>query len=380
MIITKFRQLLAIAFLGASIFFFVEMGFIPRKPQMLRSPKDFELVETFVRLIKNDYLEDRDPARTVEGAFRGMIDSLDPLCAYLDSELIKLYLQNQSSLNETGLIIYKKYGSFPQVAGIIEGSPAASANLKLGDFISAINNSSTLFISMTEANLLLKSSDESPVRLKIIRGNETLEFNVARTNLFPQPLNFEAKSGKPAILKVHRFSPDLISAMEKDVLPLLARSKKPLILDLRNTCEGDYESAARFVNFFLSASSVGYFKKRDDSREIVGCPEKPLFSDLSLVVWINQATLGPAEFVAGVLQEIKKSKVIGMETMGLVARQETLKLDDNSLILLTNRIFYLPSDKTLWGTGLRPDVSLAIEKQSTDVYYEKTIPLLPKLN
>jgi carboxyl-terminal processing protease len=100
---------------------------------------------------------------------------------------------------------------------------------------------------------------------------------------------------------------------------------------------------------------------------------------LPLVVWVNAGTAGPAEFAAGVLQEVRKVKVVGFTTPGLVGQTEFFSLKDESAILLTSGVFSLPSGRKLWDEGLRPDVSLPVDKLDEKSYLEKTIPLLPKL-
>lgn len=376
--VPRYRWFLWTAFLAAALFFVVQMGFLPGgfKPA---APKGFELLDSLMRLIRNDYLEVRDPVQTAEGAYRGLVNSLDPLSAYLNRELAAKYLARTGGETDPGVVILKRYASFPQVASVVENSPAEKIGIKLGDLLSAIEGRNSLSMSLAETMLLLKGTDEQPVKIRVLRGNETLDLDVPRALLFPQPFTFVRAAGKPAILRIHRFAPSLDADLRSEVLPALKNPKTALVVDLRNCQDGELEAARKFVNLFVKTTDAGQFENRGGVKQAVACPAEPELGTLPLAVWVNAGTAGPAEFAAGVLQEVRKVKVVGFPTPGLVGRTEYFSLKDESAILLTSGVFSLPSGRKLWDEGLRPDVSLPFDKLDEKSYLEKTIPLLPKL-
>ncbi|MGZ4887521.1 MAG: S41 family peptidase, partial [Candidatus Aminicenantales bacterium] len=272
-----------------------------------------------------------------------------------------------------------KYETFPVVVGVVPGSPAEKADIKLGDLVSAIGHRNTLNLSMTEVNLLLAGTDETPVAVKILRGNQTRELSLPRAVVFPRAYTFAAAAGRPAVLSIHGFPPSLNAEISGSVVPALKAAKKPFILDLRNCTSGDIEEARAFTNLFLKAAPVGTFEKKGGVKDGVVCLATPELAGIPVVVWTNAATIGPAEFVAGVLQEIGKVKVLGQPTPGAVARTERYPLKDGSSIILVSGVFSLPSGRSLWGQGLNPDVTIAAADQSDKAYLDKTLPLISKL-
>ncbi len=167
------------------LFLLLEKNFLPGFLLKLSPNKDFELLGKVIQLIKNDYIEEANPAKTMKGAFKGMVDSLDVLSSYLDKESMLRYSQRkEANLNDIGIILYKRYGSFPQIIGINENSPAEKKGIQIGDFISSIDGRSTLTMSMTEANLYLKDRDKKTIKLRIFKIEETKEVNIERTLLF----------------------------------------------------------------------------------------------------------------------------------------------------------------------------------------------------
>jgi carboxyl-terminal processing protease len=376
--VPRYRWFLWTAFLAAALFFVVQMGFLPGgfKPA---APKGFELLDSLMRIIRNDYLEVRDPVQTAEGAYRGLVNSLDPLSAYLNKDLAAKYLALTGGETDPGVVILKRYASFPQVASVVEGSPAEKTGIKLGDLLSAIEGRNSLSMSLAETVLRLKGTDEQPVKIRVLRGGETLDLDVPRAIIFPKPFTFVRTAGKPAILSIHRFVPSLDSDLRREVLPALQSPKTALVVDLRNCQGGDLEAARKFVNLFVKTADAGYFENRGGVKQAVACPAEPELGTLPLAVWVNAGTAGAAEFAAGVLQEVRKAKVVGFPTPGLVGRTEFFSLKDESAIVLTSGVYSLPSGRKLWDEGLRPDVSLPIDKLDEKSYLEKTIPLFPKL-
>jgi C-terminal processing protease CtpA/Prc len=192
------------------------------------------------------------------------------------------------------------------------------------------------------------------------------------------PLGFVRAGDGPPVLTVHRFFPPLATAAARELLPLLDETRVPLVIDLRNCSTGEIEEARAFVNLFLRAPTIGSFGKKAGPRKKLVCTADPTAPRLPLVVWVGPGTRGPAELVAGVLQELGRAKIVGTPTLGLVARQDFFPLKDGSSILLTTEVFSLPSGKLLWDDGIDPDAELKGGEFSDDAYFKLTAPFSAK--
>jgi len=373
----KTRAILLTVIFGLSLVFLLEMTYLRGVSSRSAAPKNLYLLEAVIRLIRNDYLEEKDPLQTVDGSFKGLVNSLDGLSSYLDAENTARYLgQLGTSLRGPGIVVLKRYGAFPEVVGIVEGSPAEKQGLQLGDLVTEIDGQTTPAMSLVEVNLRLHDKDELPLGLKVLREEKTIDVNVDRAFLFPLPVSYSEQEGLAGILRVARMSVPCVNEIKTKVFPRLRAAKKPLIVDLRNCAEGDFEEARQFVNLFLKTDSLGYFEKKGAAKEVLASPEEPLLAQLPLIVWTNSGTVGPAEAVAGVLKEFGRAKVVGLTTPGLAAKHVQYPLEDGTSVLLTSGIFYLNSGLPLWGQGVEPDVPVDIDDQSFQSYLEKTRPLL----
>jgi len=370
----RIKILLLTVLVFISLFFLLEKNFLPGFLLKLSPDKDFELLGKVIQLIKNDYIEEANPAKTMKGAFKGMVDSLDVLSSYLDKESMLRYSQRkEANLNDIGIVLYKRYGSFSQVIGISENSPAEKKGIQIGDFISSIDGRSTLTMSMTEANLYLKDRDKKTIKLRIFKIEETKEVNIERTLLFEEPFSFAKAKGTSGILKIHQLYPPCVRKIREEIISRLMPEKRTFILDLRDCHEGDIEESRKLINLFLKSPNIGYFETKGGTKEILSCPDDAELEKLPLVIWTNQATIGPAEAVAGVLKEFKRAKIIGLPTLGLVAKQNFFILDDGSGLLLTSGIFHLRSGEKLWEKGIKPDIKINEEDQTFSTYLKKSL-------
>lgn len=231
----RIKILLLTVLVFISLFFLLEKNFLPGFLLKISPDKDFELLGKVIQLIKNDYIEEANPAKTMKGAFKGMVDSLDVLSSYLDKESMLRYSQRkEANLNDIGIVLYKRYGSFSQVIGISENSPAEKKGIQIGDFISSMDGRSTLTMSMTEANLYLKDRDKKTIKLRIFKREETKEVNIERTLLFEDPFSFAKAKGTSGILKIHQLYPPCVRKIREEIIPRLMPEKRIFILDLRD--------------------------------------------------------------------------------------------------------------------------------------------------
>jgi carboxyl-terminal processing protease len=376
MTMTRSRKVLLLALPAAgALFFWLE------RPSLQSSKfppqKDFDILATAVRHIRSDYVDEADPRQTMEGAFQGLMGSLDVLSSYLNNTLMTKASQARiDKLFDIGLAAYKRPGSFPIVVGVRDGSPAEKAGIKLGDAVSTVDGRSTLAWSLNELRFALKDAERKPVKLRLIHENKTSEKTVERVALYANALTWTAENGMAGIVRVAHLFPGAAAEFKTAVLPRLQGKKETLILDLRGCREGENGEARAFINLFLKTGQAGYFEKKGGAKSVFACPADPLLPDLPLIVWVNPATMGPAEIVAAVLRDLKRAKIVGTATTGLTAEQKLFPLETGDGLLLTTGVFILPSGEKLFGKGVVADAKIDLDKQSRAAYLEKTSGLI----
>src|SRR5262249_27073545 len=134
-----------------------------------------------VSLVVNNYVEEVDVKKAMGGAMRGLADGLDPDTAYLSPDLVKTVETNQPpGPADVGLEASRQH--YLRVSSVRDGSPAAKAGLRTGDFIRAIDGKATRDMSAYEGTRLLHGAAGSKVELLVIRGNaaDPHEVNLVR--------------------------------------------------------------------------------------------------------------------------------------------------------------------------------------------------------
>ena len=111
----KVRAFLLTALIIISLIFLLDINIIPGLSFKSSSYEHYKLLGKVMRLIKDDYIEEPNPTKTMKGAFKGLINPLDTLSCYLDKESSLKYNQRkEASLKDIGVVLYKEYGYFPQ--------------------------------------------------------------------------------------------------------------------------------------------------------------------------------------------------------------------------------------------------------------------------
>jgi len=278
------KVLLLTVFAVILLFFIIPKNFLPNVPQKSSKNKNLYLLQNVAELIRDYYVETPNPTKTMKGAFRGLIGPLDPLSSYLDPQSANKYKTLSSTIfKEPGIIVLKKFGTYPVVIGIKENSPAEKAGIEVGDAISEMDGQPLLMLSMLETNLYLKDTEGRPAKLKILRREASEEMNVEREILQDAPFTYTQSQTTSGILKIHKIYPPCTEQIQKDVISHLKSQTQALVIDLRNCHEGEIKEALNFVNLFLQTDKAGYLQDKEGKKDYLSCPKEPDTQDLPLI-------------------------------------------------------------------------------------------------
>ena len=103
--------------------------------------------EEVVSLVFAAYVEEVDVDKVMDGAMRGLADSLDASSAFLSVAEMRAVVADEALPNgDVGLVVTRQFG-YLRILGVREGSPAARARLRTGDFIRMIDDAPARDIS-----------------------------------------------------------------------------------------------------------------------------------------------------------------------------------------------------------------------------------------
>ncbi len=315
------------------------------------------------QVIQNRYIKKVDPSKLIQGAIKGMIESLeDPHSYWLDPRSYKeMEIEKEGKLGGTGMRITIKEG-FPTVVSCIEGTPASKFDIQPGDKIIKINGESTEGITLSEAAERLRGEPGTDVTITIQREGreEPLELTITRVIYKIPNIKKKLLDGSIGYLKITEFTDENTAKdAESALIELEKRGASSLILDLRDNPGGGLLQAIDVADKFLSSGIIVSTKGRDPSQERVyyAHPEGKALK-VPLIVLINGGSASASEIVAGAIKDHKRGILLGTKTFGKGTVQVIVSLENQGAIGLTTANYYTPSGKCIEGRGIEPDMRI----------------------
>ena len=353
------RTRLVVLLVSAPVIAFVVIGgFLGRAVAREDSYGHLRIFEDVVSLIIDNYVETVDIDRVMEGAMRGLSDGLDPDSAYLTVDQVReLESGERPPEGRVGLQLTRQY--YLQVIAARDGSPAADAGLRPGDYIRSIEGQPTRTMSVFEGTRLLRGASGSTLVLTVLRGNST---EPTELELVREPIGGAAEvSGRivsPGVgyVRIAAFGPDVAAQMTATVAELAREGARQLVIDVRAAAEGSLDTGLDAARLFVSSGALVVREEQAGARETFRAGGGDGTLRQPLVLLVDGGTAGAAELFATALTANDRAEVIGRRTRGRTALQKLVNLPNGSGLWLSWAQFLTPSGTPIHGQGLEPDV------------------------
>ncbi|MGI8923258.1 MAG: S41 family peptidase [Fimbriimonadales bacterium] len=249
-----------------------------------------------------------------------------------------------------------------KVVSLVDGGPASTAGLKQGDWIDEIDGkwiaSRSLWVEVEKASgkltkkqitreqfdqiveQLQKKSEKlitifpaleelqamtGPVKLKVRRGDEKLDFTIVRKKFDVVPIGAEGST-----IRIRSFSKSAANE-----LAALVKGKNSVVLDVRGNPGGSFTSMAACLAE-LCPNGVYGMQQKDPKHQ----PQKLVLEGTSapprLSVIVDRGTAREAELFVAALRDLAGAEIKGPPTFGLGQRIERFALADGSGYTITS--------------------------------------------
>jgi len=314
-------------------------------------------------IISRNYVEPDsiDPTSLNQGAIRGIIQSLDdPYSYYLDPETYSLTQSTfQSRFGGIGASVTVNNDKQPVIVAPLPDTPAARAGIKTGDIILAVDDRPTEGLSLTETVLLIRGPVGTPVRVLILREGETtpLEVELVREEINPATVDSEMKENI-AYIQITNFYESTGDEVQAALRGLDLNKADGIILDLRDNTGGLVTTVVDVASHFIKEGVI--ITQRDNQGRTVSVSVNPksVFTDLPVVVLVNQYSASGSEVLAGAFQDYNRATIAGTITLGKGSYDAFFQLQDGSAIYLTIGRWLTPNGREIEGEGITPDYIL----------------------
>jgi carboxyl-terminal processing protease len=334
-------------------------GFMGRAMAQQESYQFLRIFEDVVTLIVNNYVEEVQVDKVMQGAMHGLADGLDPDSSYLDANQVKTFERNETpATGRTGLELTRQY--YLRVIAARDGSPAAQAGLRPNDYIRAIDGQSTRDTSVYEGMRLLSGRPGTKVTLSVLRGNaaEPHTLDIVRENLPPAPVRGRIVQPGVGHLRIAEFGSATTDQVRGEVATLVKGGATRLVIDIRGSAFGDVETGLAAARLFVPSGTLAYRQERGKPKEAIAAAGGDGSIALPVALLTDNGTSGPAELFAAALVGNKRASLIGERTLGRAARQRLVRLPDGSGLLLTHLFYLTPSEAVINEKGLTPEIAV----------------------
>jgi carboxyl-terminal processing protease len=331
--------------------------------------EQLRLFTEVLNIVQNQYVDEVPPKDLIYNAIKGTLRGLDPHSSFLDPDSYReMQVETSGSFGGLGIEITLKDDILTVVAPI-DGTPAYRAGLHTGDRILKIDGLSTKDMQLADAVKRMRGKPGSKVTIGVLREgwSEPKDFEIVREQIRVQSVKTVELGEGLEYLKLRQFqeqSPhDLEAALEK-----FAKSgMKALILDLRNNPGGLLTAAVEVSEKFIDDGKlVVYTEGRVRNQNMrFSAHAKRGYSQMPMVVMVNQGSASASEIVAGALQDWGRATVVGTQTFGKGSVQTIIPLSDGSGLRLTTAKYFTPKGRSIHGKGITPDVVVEVPKEPT---------------
>jgi carboxyl-terminal processing protease len=315
-----------------------------------------------VDLVVDNYVEPVDVKQAMRGAMHGLAEGLDADSAFLTADLVKALESNANpGPADIGVELRRQY--YLRVVSAREGSPAAKAGLRIGDYIRAIDGRATRDMSAYEGARLLRGAPGSKVALLVLRGStaDPHEVSLVRDRIAPGTVTSRMANPSTGYVRVAEFSPDTAAKVKQSFETLAKTGAAKYIVDLRGTVTGDLDQGIETARLFVKSGTLTVRQTKagkDNVKETVTAQAADGTIGAPVVLLVDQGTGGAAELFAAALDGNKRTELVGERTLGRAARQQLVKLPDGSGLLLSNVLYLTPASEPIHEKGLLPDVAI----------------------
>jgi carboxyl-terminal processing protease len=311
-------------------------------------------------LAVNNYVEPIEIDTLMQGAYRGMLESLDPVNEYLAPEQFQKASRGENAGPAgIGLSVSKRHGYVVVVASAA-GSPAAAAGLGTGDAILTIDGHTTRMMGAWQAGQALRGKSGTKVVLNISprdggdRKTITLERKVV-----PPAAPTGSSVGDAGVVRIAGIREGDARRLNETIASLRTQGIKRLLLDLRGCSSESLAEPIGMASLFITDGVIVTVADRQDGDRAYRADGRRRAWDGPLAVLVDEGTSRGCEALAAALRDGLGAAVVGQKTWGAGTVTALLPLRNNDGVILATGLMQSPTGKEWNGAGLDPDLVIA---------------------
>jgi len=289
-----------------------------------------------------------------------MLTSLDdPYTRFLTpEELADQNMNISAQLSGIGVVISSTDGKI-MIEDVIENSPAAKNDLKIGDIIMKVDDESISGFDIKKVADMIRGKIGTKVKLLILRDDGMIEKEITRAKINIVAVKYSMIDDNIAYIQINTFmsqaaSSEFINALQS------TKAARAMIIDLRGNQGGLLQNATFIANLLLKKGVIVSIVRKGGNREFINVQPAGMHVDKPIVVLTNGFTASAGEILAAALQENGRALLVGEKTYGKGLIQRIVPLPLNTAVNVTIAKYLTPQGHDINKNGIKPDYEIKL--------------------
>lgn len=326
----------------------------------LNTMKSFEKLIGLKEYIKDNYVEGAEDGKLIEGAIKGMFESLgDPYSVYMTKEEFKNFNEStKGTYGGIGIIVTLSEDGYVTVVAPIEDTPGERAGIKTNDKIIKVDDKDVIGVELESAVSLMKGKKGTKVTLTVLRENvkEPLVFDIKREEIILKTIKGKMLENQIGYIRITMFDEDTGKEFKKSLEELKAKNMKGLVIDLRQNPGGFITQCIEVADELLDKGLIVYTEDKNKVREDYESKDGKV--NVPYVLLVDEGSASASEILSGAVKDRKTGILIGAKTFGKGLVQSIDQLNDGSGVKLTTQKYYTPNGISINKIGIQPDIEV----------------------
>ncbi|MDQ2084967.1 S41 family peptidase [Herbivorax sp. ANBcel31] len=351
--------------------------------------KDLDYLESVIEMIEDNYSGDIYREELLEGALKGMFDTMDDYTTYYTKEEADDYLNDMDGSYKGIGIMFSRVSRGIIVLKVFESSPAESSGIKEGDIIKEVDGVDISDKSDEQVATMIRGEEGTTVSLEIMRKDDTRLIEVERREIKIEPGEYKIEN-YIGYIKLEVFNANTEGFINEALEEMDNNNIDKIILDLRNNPGGEVGQAIAVAKKFVPAGLITRLEFESESMYDQVYNSRLINLKYDVVVLVNEMSASASEILAGAIQDKGAGMLIGTKTFGkakvqsifpiitpeahekykkefgesfingydLLVEHKVHPLDDEIIgwTKMTTGRYYTPKGRMIDGKGLEPDM------------------------
>lgn len=335
----------------------------------------YQKLDVLMDLVESYYYEDVDEEEMLEYAAYGLIAGVGDVYStyYSKEDMEKFNEETEGEYAGIGCqLLADPSDEMITITRVFKGSPAEDVGMRSGDKIVYVNDVYYSAYEMDDAVSVMRGEPGGEVKVTVLRGLETIDFNVTRRVVNINYVEYEILEGNIGYVMVYDFLGNAYEGFAEAIDAFRKAEVSGMIIDLRSNGGGLVDVCVDMADLILPEGVVVSMRDKYDAVEEYKIDNE--YYDVPMVLLVNGYSASASEILAGAVRDYGAGTIVGTKTFGKGVVQSALEFTDGSGIKLTTARYYTPSGECIHEVGIEPDVVVELDEDTVTRYGFNNLP------